>query len=103
MVRQQAEDRIYGLVRNLIPLKQKNPDFKIVVTGCLIGAAAREPSGQLMRKMKTQLPEGDEFLPLGVVGFEYQAIRHDRQHALVPIYNRRNNFCTLCIVLLSRG
>lgn len=103
MVRQQAEDRIYGLVRNLIPLKQKNPDFKIVVTGCLIGAAAREPSGQLMRKIKTQLPEVDEFLPLEEVGFEYQAIRHDQQHALVPISNGCNNFCTFCIVPLSRG
>ena len=103
MIRQQAEDRVYGLVKNLSPLKQKNPNFKIVVTGCLIGAAAREPSGQLMRRMRTQLPEVDEFLPLEEVGFEYQAIRQDQEHAWVPISNGCNNFCTFCIVPLSRG
>ncbi len=103
VIRQQAEDRVYGLVKNLSPLKQKNPNFKIVVTGCLIGAAAREPSGQLMRRMRTQLPEVDEFLPLEEVGFEYQAIRQDQEHAWVPISNGCNNFCTFCIVPLSRG
>ena len=28
VIRQQAEDRVYGLVKNLSPLKQKNPNFK---------------------------------------------------------------------------
>ncbi|MDA2935821.1 MiaB/RimO family radical SAM methylthiotransferase [Patescibacteria group bacterium AH-259-L05] len=103
VVRQQAEDRVYGLAQNLQPLKDKNPDFKIVVTGCLVGAAAREPTGKLVRQMKRRLPNVDEFLPIEEVGFEYQAIRDDKEHGWVPISSGCNNFCTFCIVPFSRG
>ena len=44
MVRQTAEDRIYGLVNNLSKLKSRP---KIIVTGCLVGTANREPSGRV--------------------------------------------------------
>jgi len=103
VVRQQAEDRVYGLVRNLEPLKAKNPNLKIVVTGCLVGAAAREPSGRMMKKMRKMLPQVDEFLPIEEVGFEYQAVRQNNSHAWVPISNGCNNYCSYCIVPFSRG
>lgn len=103
VVRQQAEDRVYGLAKNLQPLKEKNSNFKIVVTGCLVGAAAREPTGKLMRAMKQKLPNVDEFLPIEEVGFEYSAIRDDKKHGWVPISSGCNNFCTFCIVPFSRG
>ena len=50
MVRRMAEDRVYGLIVNLAKRKEKKgePD-KIVVTGCLAGAAAREKSGKMMK------------------------------------------------------
>ena len=103
VIRQQAEDRVYGLVENLAPLKAKNPNLKIVVTGCLVGAAVREPTGVMMRKIKQRLAQVDEFLPIEEVGFEYQAVRTDKVHAWVPISNGCNNFCTFCIVPFSRG
>jgi len=103
VVREQAEDRVYGLVKNLESIKAKNPNLKIVVTGCLVGAAAREPSGIMMKKMRKMLPQVDEFLPIEEVGFEYQAVRQDDTHAWVPISNGCNNFCTFCIVPFSRG
>ncbi|OGD85862.1 hypothetical protein A2Z23_00850 [Candidatus Curtissbacteria bacterium RBG_16_39_7] len=103
VVRQQAEDRVYGLVRNLVSLKVKNPNLKIVVTGCLVGAAVREPSGTMMKKMRKMLPQVDEFLPIEEVGFEYQAVRKDNIHAWVPISNGCNNYCSYCIVPFSRG
>jgi len=103
VVRQQAENRVYGLVHNLSKLKKTKSNFKIVVTGCLVGAAAREPSGQRLKDLHKRLPQVDEFLPIEEVGFEYQAIRNDQNHALVPISNGCNNFCTFCIVPFSRG
>lgn len=103
VVRQQAEDRIYGLAKNLQPLKEKNANFKIIITGCLVGAAAREPTGKLRMTMRKRLPNIDEFLPIEEVGFEYQALRSDKHHAWVPISQGCNNFCTFCIVPISRG
>src|SRR3989344_6126870 len=103
VIREQAEDRVYGLVNNLKPLKDKNPNLKITVTGCLVGAAAREPTGIFLKKLQKRLPQVDEFLPLEEVGFDYQAIRSGGTHAWVPISNGCNNFCTFCIVPFSRG
>lgn len=103
VIRQQAEDRVYGLVENLVPLKAKNPNLKIVVTGCLVGAAVREPTGVMMKKIKQRLAQVDEFLPIEEVGFEYAAVRSNNSHAWVPISNGCNNFCTFCIVPFSRG
>lgn len=103
VVKQQAEDRVYGMVRNLEPFKKKNPNLKIIVTGCLIGAAVREPTGVMLKRLKDRLPQVDEFLPIEEVGFEYEAIRNNKTHAWVPISNGCNNFCTFCIVPFSRG
>ena len=115
IVRQSAEDRVYGLVKNLAPKKDTNSHFKIVVTGCLVGAANREPSGQRLKDLRRILPEVDEFLPIEEVGFsalggpalggEHPSVplRRDKQRALVPITNGCNNMCTFCIVPFSRG
>jgi len=103
VVRQQAEERVYGLVRNLASLKKKNPKLKIVVTGCLVGAARREPSGRRLKNLHKRLPQVDEFLPIEDVGFENPAVRTSKIQALVPISNGCNNFCTYCIVPFSRG
>lgn len=103
IVRQSAEDRVYGLVKNLAPKKEANPHFKIVVTGCLIGAAHREPTGARMKDLHRLLPDADEFLPIEEVGFEHVPVRKDTAHAWVPISNGCNNMCTFCIVPFSRG
>jgi len=101
MVREQAEDRIYGLVRN-IRLKRKKNLPKIVISGCLVGAVEREPSREFAKKIKRRLPECD-FLLNEKIGFECPAIRENKKHALVQISNGCNNFCSYCIVPYSRG
>lgn len=103
VVRQSAEDRVYGLVKNLANKKNNNPNFKIVVTGCLIGAAQRDTSGRRLKNLHKMLPEVDEFLSIEEVGFNHAPLRRDSRHALILISAGCNNMCTYCIVPFSRG
>jgi len=103
MVRQMAEDRVYGLINNLSKLKIKNCKLKIVLTGCMVGMAVKEKSGKFLKLLKERMPEVDEFLPIEEIGFDSPQLRSDKNHALVPISNGCNNFCTFCVVPFSRG
>ncbi|MEK7071279.1 MAG: radical SAM protein, partial [Patescibacteria group bacterium] len=107
MVRQSAEDRVYGLIRNLGEIKTrklKNKEYyKIIVTGCMIGVAFRDKTGQYFQKIRERMPEVDEFMPIEEVGFDLEPVRNNKEHAWVPISNGCNNFCTFCIVPYSRG
>lgn len=101
MVRQTAEDRVTGLVKNIVKERAKKP--KIVITGCMVGMAARDETGKYLKALRKRMPEVDEFLPLEEVGFDYPALRNDVLHAWVPISNGCNNFCTFCVVPFTRG
>jgi tRNA-2-methylthio-N6-dimethylallyladenosine synthase len=103
IVRDRAEEKVYGLVQNLRKKAQHGPDkLHIIITGCLVGAAAREPSGKLMRRMKARLPD-EEFLPIEDIGFEHAPKRASGKLASIVISNGCNNFCAFCIVPFSRG
>lgn len=104
MIRQMAEDRVYGLVNNLTKQKLKlgKPE-KIVVTGCMVGMAARDKTGKFLQKIRDRMPAVDEFLPIEEVGFDYAPVRTDSVRASVPISNGCNNFCTFCVVPYTRG
>lgn len=102
VVRERAAEKVFGLIRNLAPLREKNPKLSFVITGCLIGAASREPSGKMMKALRARLPDV-QFLPLEEVGFEYSPKRALGKLASIPISNGCNNFCTYCIVPFSRG
>lgn len=101
MVRQTAEDRVTGLVKNVIKDRQTKP--KIVITGCMVGMSTRDETGKYLKALRKRMPEVDEFLPLEEVGFDYPALRNDVNHAWVPISNGCNNFCTFCVVPFTRG
>ena len=103
MVKEMAENRVYGLVNNLNKLKSANRRMKIVVTGCMVGMAARDKSGKFMKILKLRLPGVDEFLPIEEVGFDHAPLRADKKNAWVPISNGCNNFCTFCVVPFTRG
>lgn len=103
MVRQMAEDRVYGLVNNLIKLKAQNSKLKIIITGCMVGMAMRDKTGEMLIALKKRMPTVDEFLPIEEVGFDYAPIRTDSKHAWVPITNGCNNFCAFCVVPFTRG
>jgi tRNA-2-methylthio-N6-dimethylallyladenosine synthase len=103
MVRQSAEDRVYGLVKNLGKIKEEKPRLKIIVTGCMVGVAFRDKSGKILQKLKERMPEVDEFMPIEEVGFDNQPIRTNKTQAWIPISNGCNNFCTFCVVPFTRG
>lgn len=103
MIREKAENRVYGLVHNLAAEKDNGRKVKVVVTGCMVGMAAREKTGRMLSALKKKLPAVDEFLPIEEVGFDHAPIRTRVHHAWVPISNGCNNFCTFCVVPFTRG
>ena len=103
MIRQKAEDRVYGLVYNLSQEKITGRKLKIVLTGCMVGMAVKEKTGKMFALLKKKMPAVDEFLPIEEVGFDHAPIRTDITHAWVPITNGCNNCCTFCVVPFTRG
>ena len=107
MIREQAENKVYGLVYNLSKEKERRvkigKSLKIVVTGCMVGMATKEKTGKMLLSIKKKMPAVDEFLPIEEVGFDFAPIRGDKKHAWVPISNGCNNFCTFCVVPFTRG
>ncbi len=107
MVRESAENRVYGLVNNLAEIKQqkllRGEHYKIIITGCMVGLAFRDASGKFLAKIRKAMPAADEFMPIEEVGFDLPSVRQDSTHAWVPISNGCNNFCTFCVVPFTRG
>ena len=103
MVRQHAEDRVYGLMKKIATIKENNPNFKLILTGCLVGVIANNPASSFSRLLKHRLPLVDTFLPIAEVGFDIPAKRESKTHAWVIISNGCNNFCSYCIVPFARG
>src|SRR3990170_1404693 len=104
MVREMAENRVYGTVNNLVKnkLEYGKPE-KIIVTGCMVGMAVRDKTGTFLKIIKKRLPSVNEFLPIEEVGFDHPPLRSDTSSAQVPISNGCNNFCTFCVVPFTRG
>lgn len=107
MIRESAENRVYGLVNNLAKIKEKklqnNQFYKIIVTGCMVGLAFRDKTGKFLKKIRNAMPAADEFMPIEEVGFDNVPVRQNSLHAWVPISNGCNNFCTFCVVPFTRG
>lgn len=103
MVKQQAEHRVYSLVHNLNLRKRQGEAIKIIVTGCMIGAATRDKTGHYLKLLRDRMPGVDEFMPIEEIGFDHDPLRTSHLEAWVPISNGCNNFCTFCIVPFTRG
>lgn len=107
MVRQSAENRVYGLVENLSKIKKektaKGIPYTIVLTGCMVGLTFRDKKGIYTKKIYRVLKDVDHFMPIDEVGFDVIPHRNDTNHALLPISNGCNNFCTYCVVPFTRG
>jgi tRNA-2-methylthio-N6-dimethylallyladenosine synthase len=110
VVRQSAEDKVYGRLSSLKPLKRDNPEAIIAVVGCLV----EEDSTSLQQRF----PFVDVFLPAsdieGLMRFVTDRSSGEGYHAAdpvsqipvscyVPVMHGCDNLCTYCIVRLRRG
>jgi len=120
-VRENADNRLYGNLGHLRPMKQKNPGMRIVVAGCLaqkdgetiqqrapwvdvvIGTHALPGLLDLLHRAETDGPQMDVSEVTEVFPSALPALRGVSHHAWVSIAVGCDNACTFCIVPLVRG
>lgn len=121
-VRQTAEDRVYGLIKNYGELKKKKPDLLLGITGCMVGHDKKKKLLDKMPMVDLYFPiSAMETLPLKISELRHQVItdkelihspigylKHSAKYenafeAFVPIMSGCNKFCTYCIVPYARG
>lgn len=125
-VKENAEERIYGLGELFNPLKKKNPSLRIGVTGCMIrkNTGIRwENKEQILRQMDSidftfkikdllKLPDilkdlhhvkgADEVKDM-MNYFHISPTITNISQVFIPIMSGCNNFCAYCIVPYARG
>ena len=126
VVRQSAEDKAYGRLQSLRPLKEKNPGLIINLMGCMVGVRGAE-------KLRKKLPFVDVFSPPSDPGPLVAFLTQDETHqienletsarfammdneiilpeqergklvsAYLPIVYGCSHACTYCIIPNRRG
>ncbi len=100
IVRESAENRVYGLVNNL----SKLPNKKIIITGCLAGWALNDKTGKNLKVLKRKTKnKADVVLTDDLADFSVKPLLLNKEIAWIPISNGCNNFCSYCIVPYARG
>ena len=120
-VRENADNRLYGNLGHLRPLKEKNPRMRIVVAGCLaqkdggsiqqrapwvdvvIGTHALPGLLDLLHRAELDGPQLDVREQTETFPSALPALREVEHHAWVSIAVGCDNACTFCIVPLVRG
>ncbi|HYZ13830.1 MAG TPA: tRNA (N6-isopentenyl adenosine(37)-C2)-methylthiotransferase MiaB [Actinomycetota bacterium] len=120
-VRENADNRLYGNLGHLRPLKEKNPRMRIVVAGCLaqkdggsiqrrapwvdvvIGTHALPGLLDLLHRAEIDGPQLDVREQTETFPSALPALREVEHHAWVSIAVGCDNACTFCIVPLVRG
>ena len=126
VVRQSAEDKAYGRLSSLRPLKDRNPDLVINLMGCLVGVRGSEKLQERFPYVDVFSPPSDpgplvSFLTQGEVrsledaettrrflAMDEELIlpvkeRGELVSAHVPIVYGCSHACTFCIIPYRRG
>ena len=120
-IRENADNKLYGNLGHLKPLKDRNPELRIVVAGCLaqkdqgaiqrrapwvdvvVGTHALPNLLELLRRSETEGPLMDVREYTEVFPSALPAARQDAFRAWVSIATGCDNACTFCIVPFVRG
>jgi tRNA-2-methylthio-N6-dimethylallyladenosine synthase len=109
-VRANAEQKVYGKFKELIPWKRERPGRAIALTGCMAvehGSALLERMADLDYMFDVREPEGFfarlQSLYGGDVDGPVAMPASDRLLAYVPVMGGCNEMCTYCIVPFVRG
>jgi tRNA-2-methylthio-N6-dimethylallyladenosine synthase len=120
-IRENADNRLYGNLGHLRPLKEQNPQLRVVVAGCLaqkdrgeiqrrapwvdvvIGTHALPGLLELLDRAEREGPQMDVREYTETFPSALPAARHDDFRAWVSIAPGCDNACTFCIVPLVRG
>jgi tRNA-2-methylthio-N6-dimethylallyladenosine synthase len=120
-VRENADNRLYGNLDMLKNEKERRPEMRIVVAGCLaqkdrgaiqrrapwvdvvVGTHALPQVLELLRRAQREGPQMDVSEYTEVFPSALPACRDVRHHAWVSVSVGCDNRCTFCIVPLVRG
>jgi tRNA-2-methylthio-N6-dimethylallyladenosine synthase len=120
-IRENADNKLYGNLGHLKPLKDRDPSLTIVVAGCLaqkdrgliqqrapwvdvvVGTHALPNLLDLLRRSETDGPQMDVAEYTETFPGPLPAVRGDDFRAWVSIAPGCDNACTFCIVPLVRG
>lgn len=127
-VRQHAEDRVFGMLKQLGRLKSQRPELLIAITGCMTRVSSTQKSQNRDQLLK-QLKEVDFVFRIEDLGKISHLIKEvqpnfstkemeeaelnnyfainprytNKFQAFVPIMTGCDKFCTYCIVPFTRG
>ena len=120
-IRENADNKLYGNLGHLKPLKDRRPDLRIVVAGCLaqkdqgliqrkapwvdvvVGTHALPHLLELLERSRIDGPQMDVREYTEVFPSALPAARGDDFRAWVSIATGCDNACTFCIVPFVRG
>ena len=120
-IRENADNKLYGNLGHLKPVKERNPHLRIVVAGCLaqkdqgliqerapwvdvvVGTHALPQLLDLLRRSDSEGPQIDVREYTELFPSALPAARRDTFRAWVSIAPGCDNACTFCIVPLVRG
>ncbi len=126
-VRQQSEDKAYGKLQNLGPLKKRNPDLTIAVMGCVVGVRGNQALEDKFPFVDVFMEPASDGTPLVnhlqqdsalMLDQETTQQRHSLQDSMVILPNDQrgtlvnapvsivygcSHACTFCIIPQKRG
>ena len=112
VVRQNAEDRVVGMLTSLKPWRQQHPDRTLALMGCMVGPKQDELNRRFPyvdvfmqpQRFEPLIRHVGERLGLDTDGCAGPLVpRHPQVATYVPIIHGCDKFCTFCIIPYRRG